>query len=58
MIISNKGKPWNREATPGEKKSVFLLLAWVALCIVIAFFEPAVGIVLFPAGFLVWTIFG
>jgi hypothetical protein len=57
MLINKKDKSWNREATPDEKKSVLVLLAWVALCIVIAFFEPAVGIVLFPAGFLVWTIF-
>jgi hypothetical protein len=58
MFIGNKDKSWNREATPGEKKSVLVLLAWVALSLVIALFEPAVGIVMFPVGFLAWTIFG
>lgn len=54
--ISEKDKPWKQEAPPEVKKAVLALVCWLVLCVFIAFFEPAVGVVLFPIGFLIWTL--
>ena len=48
--------PWNREATPREKKAVLVLVAWVILCFVTSFFDLRWGVVLFVSGFFVWLL--